>query len=195
MNNNLKILYKRFFGKNIIFVHINKNAGTTITNSINQDSKLHLNAQEYYNFYGERIWRNSFKFSVVRNPYTRVVSLYEYRKNNKKTNLDFNSWVEMTFNKLLGIKELDTPKFFQTQYDWLKVNNQIDLNYLCYFENLENDWEILSKKLKIKSKIGHFNKGNYKKDELIKDYYSTESKKIIEQYFKIDFKYFKYSIV
>ena len=67
--------------KKLIFVHVPKNAGTAITNSV--ESKFrdqgHHTAIYYKNQYAKE-WETFLKFAVIRNPWDRVVSNYEYAR-------------------------------------------------------------------------------------------------------------------
>jgi FkbM family methyltransferase len=69
--------------RKLIFVHIARTGGTSIETALvgadwwerDPDSK-HLSASQTRELYGEEAWRTYYKFSVVRNPWDRVVSMW-----------------------------------------------------------------------------------------------------------------------
>ena len=80
-----------------IFIHIPKNAGESIENALeiygveeNDPTKRfwgvinnsivlqHLTANDLKNNLSEDIWKNYFKFAVVRNPWSKAVSEYNW---------------------------------------------------------------------------------------------------------------------
>ena len=65
---------------NFVFIHINKTAGTSINDNIKMYAKPHYTVKEVQEKIGPD-WFHAFTFTVVRNPYDRVVSQYVYRKN------------------------------------------------------------------------------------------------------------------
>ena len=72
INDNLKL----------IFVHIPKTGGTSIKKSLgitNRSLGYHKRANDIKKEIPDK-WKNYFKFSVVRNPYDRVYSIYSYYK-------------------------------------------------------------------------------------------------------------------
>ena len=174
-----------------IFIHINKTAGTSISTSIYQDSKLHLTAREYFALVGKNNWNVSYKFSFVRNPYDRAVSLFEYRRKSGRTNLSFEKWVHHTFGVLNSTPELDSPKMLMPQTEWIKVDNAPALDFIGRFENLNEDWKEVSKILNISNQLPHLNKSQ--RDSHYKSYYNADSRKIIEKYFKVDLEKFSYT--
>lgn len=66
----------------IIFIHIPKNAGTAITNAPGMDfqNSGHHKCSEYKDLISAEKWGEFFKFSVIRNPWDRVVSNYNYAR-------------------------------------------------------------------------------------------------------------------
>lgn len=76
--------------KKIIFIHIPKCAGTFIEKHItpniewDKTGEKHLTMQDAITLYGVDIVRSYFKFSVVRNPYSRLLSFYLYHKRRKE---------------------------------------------------------------------------------------------------------------
>ena len=72
----------------LIFFHIPKNAGVSIRRILEIDTKMHpFNFSRTTNlgidikkYTDPEIFKNYYKFAVVRNPWDRMVSLYHFRK-------------------------------------------------------------------------------------------------------------------
>ena len=67
----------------LIFIHIARTGGTSIEASlVGKDwwlvdpSSKHISAKQARDLYGKDIWEAYTKFSVVRNPWDRVVSMW-----------------------------------------------------------------------------------------------------------------------
>ena len=101
--------------KKIIFIHIPKTGGTSIENYMNilnynnpilkhgygtfkNISFQHFTYSDYNEFLGIHIFKNYFKFSVIRNPYTRIISEYfwvpDKLKIGYKSNKSFDYFLE-----------------------------------------------------------------------------------------------------
>lgn len=140
-----------FFGRfkkreKFVFIHINKTGGMSIENALGL-KKQHLTALEYKNRLGIRHWNKSFKFSIVRNPWDKVVSQYFHRIKTNQTGLgvnpiDFKKWVKFTYGEQ-NPKYFDDPKYFMPQINWLtNENGELLCDFIGRFENLENDFQI-----------------------------------------------------
>ena len=66
------------FLNNVIFVHPPRSGGTSIEQSFGwrDEQQKHLSASSIRKIIGEDLWSRSFKFSIVRNPFDRAVSMY-----------------------------------------------------------------------------------------------------------------------
>ncbi len=70
----------------ILFVHIPKCAGTFIEDNLtpdidwHQQGEKHLSLQNCIAVYGEEDVSNCFRFAVIRNPFSRLLSFYLYHK-------------------------------------------------------------------------------------------------------------------
>ena len=65
-----------------IFIHIPKNAGTSIGKALNRQcgiSELYESYRIHSDKFDEKIWEEYFVFSFVRNPFARMWSQYIYR--------------------------------------------------------------------------------------------------------------------
>lgn len=194
---------------NFIFIHISKCAGTSVCDMLAPYSSTikdlasihHPIYSDYESVFGESI-KDFLIFTIVRNPYDRLLSLYTYWKEqkaiykNKNINdIDvaqsawklkgFNEWVEF-----IGLEYHE--KHLDNQMAWILNNkNEIENDIcICRFETLEEDIKKILYKLNIDTKIPHLNKS---KHDSYKKEYSQNSIDIATIRFKKDLEYFGYS--
>lgn len=67
--------------RKLLFIHIPKNAGTSITKSLEMENQGHVAALHYKRNLED--FDEFFKFTVIRNPWDRVVSCYEFARMQK----------------------------------------------------------------------------------------------------------------
>jgi chondroitin 4-sulfotransferase 11 len=65
---------------NILFVHIPKNAGTSIINSLEMTNTEHYPLSVLQGYMDKETFDNAIKIAVIRNPWERMVSYYRYRQ-------------------------------------------------------------------------------------------------------------------
>lgn len=188
-----------------IFVHIPKTGGVAIQNTLfNSFGGGHYTIQNYQPILGQRLFNEYFKFSFVRNPWDRLLSAYCFLKRGgmnpfdaqfSETQLkqfdDFNDFVENWVNS----ENIKTFTHFKKQCDFLLNNkNKIDLDFLGYYENLNQDFEVIKQHLKMPSALqlkwlnaSSLERKNYK------DYYNETAQKIVSKVYEQDIDLFKYT--
>ena len=152
-----------------------------IKSSIKSFNHMHSFVDPMFDKYG---CKDLFSFAFVRNPYTRIVSLYKMLL----PQLDNKSFLEFC-NQL---KTEDKKRLSFTQYDYISVNNKIPLSFIGRFENIENDFNFICEKINIPERYKDLGFEHKSEKTNYKDYYCNESKKIIDEVFDIDFKKFNY---
>ena len=139
--------------------------------------------------------------------------LYEY-KCFELEDYNFNSYEELCkkglklnkSNKLLRIKKNQSFKDFCINFKksgWIKdthfkpqseilcdENNNLLVDFVGKYENLNDDLNYISNKIGFKIDIGHYRKTNH---QSYRNYFDDESKNIIESYFRNDLDLFDYS--
>lgn len=185
-----------------IFIHIPKTAGTSIILSLNKGKLVprdHATWHEYKRK-SSYLFEKYYKFSFVRNPWDRIVSSYHYLKqggNQSVQDLEFKNLVIDKFETfdsfVLNYLNPDTiwdKKLFWPQWFYLlDEKNNLQIDFLGKFENLENDYSVLANKLKINLKL---EKVNTSKRNDYKQYYNIATQDKIGQLYSRDIIKFNY---
>lgn len=201
-------------GKDFIFIHINKTAGTSIARAFGywegdqserkwKDFVKHETAVMAKKRVGADFFNEAFKFSIVRNPWDRMVSMFLHRKY-------VGGWIpdDMTFREwLLKIDEhktfplllkrphaLEGTRYQYTgpQLDWLvDENGEMCMDYVGHFEYLVVSWRHICRQLGIVDppKLPHIFKSDRKPYQT---YYDDETEQFAAERFEKDIKYFGY---
>jgi c-di-GMP-related signal transduction protein len=198
--------------KALMFIHIPKTAGTSVEDWFWKvygfdHVVLHKHAPiSYKNLASIDI----FKFSIIRNPYSRAVSWFQeagsiIAKNESVNRFNIDSLTQEAWDKgfdyfiqhFFDIERtnpnsdiLISPRY--TQYSYVSIDDKIVVDKLLRFENLDRDFteieNLVGTNLGLnKLKVGFF--------DSLRDYkkvYTPISKKLIEEIYKKDLDTFNY---
>lgn len=170
--------------KKLIFIHIPKNAGTSVFDAYNMSDFGHHEPQYYMLRYPNE-WRIYKKMAIVRNPWDRVVSCYEYArmedsyhhgKNNRfgyGPHPDYEILKDKTFEECLQLLKEGKLKHqgWAPQHIYTHINGQLVLDEIGKFENITKSL------IKVNTSTRKDYKSYYNSDELInlvKDIYKRD---------------------
>lgn len=218
-----------------IYVHIPKSGGTFIKHyllsNIEPGYEENQNQQDYDDKYRttcERSiggilhevpdYKNYFKFTVVRNPFDRVVSMFSYLGGWKydyfvENNIDspkmpyvqkfhdfyirddFDGFIDYAYEQK-AINEFHAG-YYETNLNRVRVRGRVEIDKFFKVEDMQECLFQLQMKLGFESRKGFDDwrknsSAEYKKKKSYKEYYSTYSKDYIEKHFAEDLIYFNY---
>ena len=148
----------------------------------------HATAIEIKKYLDQKIFKEYYKFALVRHPMDWQVSLYEYIKNTPHR--DQSLAQKITF-KEFALREIENKS--PRQIDFLTENGIFIVDKFYKFENIDKELEKIFKILNIsfkKNTMKHLNKSPRIKN--FYKYYDKELEKSVRDYYSEDFKRFGY---
>jgi hypothetical protein len=186
-----------------IFVHIPKCAGISVVKSLFGDFSCgHGNLKRYQIMFGPEEFNRYFKFTVVRNPFDRLVSAFLFMKKggiNEKDkrwgerNLapyaDFDAFVKGWVNR----RNIWSGLHFRPQHSFICIKkDQPGLDFIGYLENLPADFDFICRKLQIQSSLIEANR-NLSRKKSYTDYYTDETRAIVAEAYADDLRILGYN--
>jgi hypothetical protein len=138
---------------------------------------------------GRQQFESYFKFGFVRNPWDRVVSLYERREalelRAQMTFDQFADWIQYSSSTCIH----SSPHRYQL--DWfVDSNGKVLADFIGKFERLQEDWAFVAKKLGLSETLPHA-RANLRPRHY-SEYYTPRTRRLIEEKFKVDIETFGY---
>ena len=199
-------LYKKLpNGRELLFIHIPKTAGTSINRTLELPRpnrpkfKKHYNISELVQLLPPEVLTRAFVFSVVRNPWDRLVSFYFFRRTvylNRKSERtpkrdqhfsSFEHWVYAEQEAgTLGKVNL------RPQWEWFyDRDDQPVVNFIGRFERIEADFQRLCEQLGLPPIALEFhNKSRRPAD--YRELYNKHLYKLVEEVYWRDIELFGY---
>ena len=185
----------------IIFIHIQKCGGTSIENALGIPFKFHDTAAGRRHRLGNKAWGRAFSFALVRHPYSRIVSLYNYRHSrsiNFADQFSLNDWVVEVFHKKTPDIIGDRNAMASCVYHISDSRKKIIVDKWIKLEDIDQVWPFLREELlafqgtasKLPMKIPKENV-SYNDPKTVSDL-TENSKCMIYNALRDDFKYFGY---
>lgn len=200
--------------KKFIFIHIPKNSGTEMTkelqkiykdtqllNSCERDGinigidRMHLYYDVIDKFISKNILDNYFKFCIIRNPYNKLYSAWNFIKE-RHGYIDVNDFIKYKLNEeFIYGKELiqgDARVHYRPQFTFVYNNeNNKFANFIIRYENLNEDISKMNEKYGLN--IPLYDNGNSQKSYI--NLLNKESIKKINSLYKKDFELFNYEMI
>jgi chondroitin 4-sulfotransferase 11 len=193
----------------IIFFHIPKTGGSSIelafglftfNNGYRIDNNIkamqHFTWEEYKNYLGQKKYDEYYKFTIIRNPYNKVISDYFWLKNIAK--LEYDNFQNKSFDEYLDYCDHLVKNnlynltifhdHFMPQHKFIyDNNNKLMIDKIFQFENFDYIENFI--KIIYDVNINHINKNETKNNIILND----EQKNKIYNIYKNDFILLKYS--
>lgn len=184
-----------------IFIHIPKCAGISVENGL-FGTKVGHKRIALFERYNVQKFNDYFKFTIVRNPYDRIVSAFFFLKSGGRNerdrewaarNLnDYDNFSDFVYN---GLRTENVKKalHFQPQYLYLCKPGSLvpEVDFIGRFEELEKDYNYIQEKLGIQtSDLPHLNKSKRKSD--YREFYDEKTRSIVASVYQEDLNIFNY---
>ena len=186
-----------------IFIHIPKCGGISLNKTLfGTQGVSHVNIRAYEMILSKKDFDSYFKFTIVRNPWDKLLSAYNFLKSGGlceedryffDTELssfpDFNSFVMNWINKKNIYK---IAHFYPQSYFICDYRRKNVMNYIGHLEDMENSYKYISRKLDINRDLLHENKTVLKAKCGYRDIYSNESMHIVGEVYGHDIRLLGY---
>ena len=185
------------------FVHLKKNAGTSVTKWLFKNTTCNKLGAKHCSF--QRLEQNTnrdimgFTFCIIRNPFARVVSSYnyhikqiedrieKYKKGATRKESYKAAWAARDTYKISFEEWLDTDPSILSDIQAEKINR---IDCILRLENINEDFKIIQEKLNCFDPLPN---NNVTIHDHYKTFYNQTTRKIVEDRCSLDFKTYGYN--
>lgn len=179
----------------------------------------HMKPKEIKKKVGEKIWNSYTKITIVRNPWDMLVSRYYWdssaldRITSKEPlkNIKFKAFFKLyTYKKIIRLlllkvgindEKKDMNRYIENYYlkysnseYYFNEENSLIPNFILRFETLQEDYNLLCKKLNLPSeRLPRLKTKSRKTKKNYKELYTPKVRKIVEKEFQREIKEFEYT--
>ncbi len=152
-----------------IYVHIPKTAGNSVNRVFGIDWQNHKDLQRYAREQPAEVIAGYFKFAIVRNPWERIFSDYNYqrrksRPHHSKLFLFDETGAQRSFRDWVRAALADPHRYepgswggevspglhrWSPQVDWITVNGRTQLDFIARMEHLQEDFGVVCEALQL----------------------------------------------
>ncbi|MBD3262197.1 MAG: hypothetical protein GF334_11120 [Candidatus Altiarchaeales archaeon] len=182
------------YKKNFAFFHNPRTGGTSIRAVLAPyaDVDQRISAPHYMpatvrDIIGLEQFKCLYKFSIVRNPWEKLVSNYHYARGNPE-HYEFDIMQGMSFSEFVIYF---VEKRAKTQHQFLSgEDGELLVDYVGRFESLREDFSHVCQVIGISPVLRHLNSVEHGKYE---SYYNSDTRALVERYFQKDIALWGYS--
>lgn len=188
-----------------IFIHIPRTAGTSMEltiddrNWVDNIEEKHLIASAAKYTYRD-YWDDYFKFTIVRNPWDRMVSMTKFPEHYgcqmEKKLINVNHYLSKYKKIEIDHRATKPPKTFRpkTYLPGAVYLNILDvpINYVARFETLQSDWEYIQDEIKCNVELKYFTRNKRKHRKHYSHYYTEYTKQQVQDKYAKDIEHFNY---
>lgn len=184
-----------------IFVHIPRCGGTSMEINLNGTphrnfSRKHIIASTAKKIY-EPYWDDYFKFSFVRNPWDRMVSLHKFRNFYgvvlRGGKINMQGYLKKFPEIEIDPRSVSVDDKFEPKKNTVYLNIlDVELDFIGRFENIDKDFE------RVYQSIGEVpvsltnDRKHQSKHKHYTEYYDDETRQIVAEKYAKDIEYFGY---
>jgi hypothetical protein len=192
-----------------IFIHIPKTAGNSINRVFGVKWQDHKDLESYAAEFGPEVVRNYYKFAIVRNPWARILSDYNYQKKKSRPSKlflydeqgekrNFRSWIEAALSDPFryapttwGGDVSEKIHRWSPQVDWMSLDGSLSVDKVIHLENLDQGFGEVCQHLGVDA--AHVPHRNSRFHWHYSWYYDNATRDLIGEYYAKDIEAFGYS--
>lgn len=188
---------RSFVEHECIFLHIPKTGGVSVSYGLfGNIGGIHRNIRRYQRIFPQSEFERFFKFTVVRNPWDRLVSAYTYLMGGGGGDKENRRFVEThvrpfadfdTFVRgWVTLENVRLKDHFRPQTDFMRGRGgHYPLDYVARFEQLADEFTVITKQIGIEADLPHMNKTSSRRRDY-RSYYSDSSAEIVANVYQTD---------
>lgn len=179
-----------------LFFSNNKVAQTSINRRALKDRSVifkddHAKYHRLFDGISANDFQSIYKFTIVRNPWSKVVSAYFYLKGkHEKSNILKGMSFDYFVQHVLLKEGTGFDPHFEHQHPKAFFDGKCFLDFVGKIENLKSDWEEISQHIGAPKSLPHVNKSQH---ESYQTYYVPATIDIVRKIYQIDIDVFQYS--